>query len=360
MAKAEKEVQSTPSMIRLLREHAKLTPKDLSVMADIPIKRLYRLEAKLAKCTPKEFEELVAVLKPTSKEIEEARLEHVGNQKSILYKLRERRGHTLKDMAYDLHMSYTYLHAVENLQKPLTASLLYALKTYYNLTEEEDKELLSELHSIRLKNAEVNMTMLNDEIDNEVKANVVKAHVVSVDNEVHPAPVAEKPDTNTADKKQPQNIVHIVRAERNRRRFEIVEGWHDTATIPVRKTKLSAGYDICSAENITIGPRSTAAIPTGIRCHMADDEYLGVYLRSSIALRQNLIMANAVGIIDADYVNADNGGNIHILVHNVGPESVKVRVGDRIAQCIFHKYYVTQDDGDIEKEERVGGLGSTK
>ena len=73
-----------------------------------------------------------------------------------------------------------------------------------------------------------------------------------------------------------------------------------------------------------------------------------------------LVLANSQGIIDADYYNnADNEGHILIALLNGGSQDVVVSAGMRIAQGIFCKYLLTDQDESTGKAERTGGIGST-
>ena len=99
-------------------------------------------------------------------------------------------------------------------------------------------------------------------------------------------------------------------------------------------------------------------VPTGIKCQMADDEYLELSVRSSCPLKHWLILANSVGIIDSDYYNnPDNEGHIMFQVINLSPSPIKLQKGDRIGQGIIKKYIITEDDAAVG--ERLGGFGST-
>ncbi len=141
------------------------------------------------------------------------------------------------------------------------------------------------------------------------------------------------------------------------RKFEKVT-YIDNATLPVRGSALSAGYDFCTCEDVVIKPGEVVLVKTGIKAQMMDDEVLKIYVRSSVGFKQHIRLANSVGIIDADYYNnPDNEGHIMIPLHNFGTETRSFKVGDRIAQGIFEKYLVV--DGDEVTSERTGGFGST-
>lgn len=142
-----------------------------------------------------------------------------------------------------------------------------------------------------------------------------------------------------------------------RRGFEKVSGY-EYVNFPKRKTKQSAGYDIESAVNVVINPGETKLIPTGIKVYMDENEWLGIYIRSSLAVKYGIVLANNVAVIDSDYYNnPDNEGHIMLPIRNVSGMPYTVKKGDRIAQGIFHRYYKV--DNDSADGDRTGGIGST-
>ena len=148
-----------------------------------------------------------------------------------------------------------------------------------------------------------------------------------------------------------------------KRGFEVCKGFEDkNISIPVRKTRYSAGYDIESAKDVVIpsfkkgmGP---TLIPTGLKAYMEDDEVLYLYNRSSNPKKKGLILANSVGVVDKDYYgNPDNDGHIMFAFFNIKEEDVMIKKGEAIGQGVFSKYLVV--DNDEALGERVGGFGST-
>ncbi len=131
--------------------------------------------------------------------------------------------------------------------------------------------------------------------------------------------------------------------------------------MPERKTKSSAGYDFCLPEEICLSPNKLAMVPTGIKAYMQEDEYLGIHIRSSIAIKKEVSLVNNEGIIDADYYNnVDNEGHIMLPLVNRGTEMLVLKKGERIAQGIFYNYLTADDDISETKAIRGGGFGSTK
>ena len=147
------------------------------------------------------------------------------------------------------------------------------------------------------------------------------------------------------------------------RGFEIAKGFEDKGiNMPVRKTKFSAGYDIEAAEDIVIPSFKKGMNPTlvntGLKAYMQPDEYLKLCNRSSNPKKKGLILANSIGVVDADYYgNPDNDGHIMFAFYNIKEEDTIVKKGECIGQAIFEKFLVA--DGDMAEGERVGGFGST-
>lgn len=178
-------------------------------------------------------------------------------------------------------------------------------------------------------------------------------------------------------------------------KFEVVSKYADAGiNLPVRKTAKSAGYDFEVAEDIIVPSyhklmdkmsravhntslskddafslgdmalltkdfrAKPTLVPTGIKCEIPDGFYLELSPRSSCPLKHWLILANSVGIIDADYYNnPDNEGHIYFQFINLSPFDIQLHKGDAIGQGILKKYYVTDDDA--ADGFRAGGFGST-
>ena len=128
--------------------------------------------------------------------------------------------------------------------------------------------------------------------------------------------------------------------------------------LPKRGSKNSAGYDFFSPINEIIPAHGTAKIPTGVKAYMQPDEVLMIYPRSSIGFKTNIRLSNTTGVIDSDYYNnPDNEGHMWIKFYNPTDEDYHIFIGDKIAQGIFTKFLVTDDDN--ADQDRTGGLGST-
>ena len=136
------------------------------------------------------------------------------------------------------------------------------------------------------------------------------------------------------------------------RGFEILEGF-DEIHLPTRKTALSAGYDLHSAANVLVSCGKVSLVPTGLKAFFPADEVLLIYLRSSLAVKHGLILANGVGVIDADY-----RGHIILPVTSLSG-SFQIKRGMRIAQGVFQKYLTVDGDTVGVGDVRRGRFGST-
>lgn len=139
---------------------------------------------------------------------------------------------------------------------------------------------------------------------------------------------------------------------------DVDDGNYNDIILPKRATLYSAGYDFYSIMDFKLEPGERKVIPTGIKACMNDNEYLAIYIRSSLGFKYNIRMCNQVGIIDKDYYNnSENDGHIFVCLKNEGDKVLEIKKGDRIVQGIFTPYLKTDDD--CVDNVRLGGIGST-
>jgi dUTP pyrophosphatase len=113
-----------------------------------------------------------------------------------------------------------------------------------------------------------------------------------------------------------------------------------------------------AAAAIKVAKAKIKLVSTGMKCQLDPGTYLELSVRSSCPLKHWLILANSVGIIDADYYNnPDNEGEIFFQIINLAPFPIHLKRGDAIGQGIIKPYLTTEDDNATG--ERTGGFGST-
>ena len=128
---------------------------------------------------------------------------------------------------------------------------------------------------------------------------------------------------------------------------------YTAANAPIKKTAKSMIVDDAFCIGIALQRGETALIPTGIKANLKEDEWLMVAPRSGLSLKTGLRIANAPGVIDADY-----NQEIFIILQNTSEVQQAVEHGLRIAQLIpMSMHTIThQAEGNAERE---GGFGST-
>ena len=131
--------------------------------------------------------------------------------------------------------------------------------------------------------------------------------------------------------------------------------------LPSYQSALAAGLDLLAAvpaaTPMTIAPGARALVPTGIAIALPAGFEAQVRPRSGLAVKHGLTVLNAPGTIDADY-----RGEIQVLLMNLGPESVSITRGMRIAQLVIAPVIQAQlrEVASLDETPRgIGGFGST-
>jgi dUTP pyrophosphatase len=133
---------------------------------------------------------------------------------------------------------------------------------------------------------------------------------------------------------------------------------HEHVSLPQYATAGSAAFDLAASEEVTFAPGEVRLVPTGLVIEVPEGMFLGVFARSSTPLKRGLMVANGVGVVDADYRGPAD--EIKVPVINVAGHPVVVGVGDRFAQGILLpaprvQWEEVSELGDTSR----GGFGST-
>jgi dUTP diphosphatase len=128
--------------------------------------------------------------------------------------------------------------------------------------------------------------------------------------------------------------------------------------LPEPATGRAAGFDLAAATDMEIPPRSIRLVGTGLVIAVPDGYFLGIFARSSTPLKRGLMVANGVGVIDADYCGP--GDEIKIQVLNITDAPVTIARGDRLAQGIVLPCpRVEWEEVEEMAVPTRGGFGST-
>jgi dUTP diphosphatase len=134
-------------------------------------------------------------------------------------------------------------------------------------------------------------------------------------------------------------------------------------------SNLAAGLDLhaCIDEPLVLRPQTPAVlISAGVAFRIGDPHWCALVLpRSGLGHGEGLVLGNAVGVIDADYLgpcfisawnrNAPDAGN--------DADGIVIRPGDRIAQLVFTR--IARPEFTVVAEfpeagsRQEGGFGST-
>ena len=127
------------------------------------------------------------------------------------------------------------------------------------------------------------------------------------------------------------------------------------ATMPAKGTALAAGYDLSSAQQLTIPVNGRALVQTDISLSVPKGTYGRIAPRSGLAVKHGI--TTGAGVIDADYT-----GPIGIVLFNHGDQDFHIHEGDRIAQLILEQIAnkpVIQVPELIQTTRGDKGFGST-
>lgn len=123
--------------------------------------------------------------------------------------------------------------------------------------------------------------------------------------------------------------------------------------------EFAAGADLCACldESITIKPKESVKITTGLSIEIPTGFAGFIFARSGIATKYGIAPVNKVGVIDSDY-----RGELCVFLYNQSNEEYVVNNGDRIAQLVIMPYVKANFIEAIELSETERGsqgFGST-
>ena len=139
----------------------------------------------------------------------------------------------------------------------------------------------------------------------------------------------------------------------------LIKKLNPSVELPAYKTDGASGMDLIAFinEHITLKPKSSCLVPTGLSVAFSSDFEIQIRPRSGLAAKNSISVLNAPGTIDSDYrgelkVILFNHGNLDFLIHNK----------DRIAQMILTpviKMDLEETDNLPDTVRGIGGFGST-
>lgn len=128
--------------------------------------------------------------------------------------------------------------------------------------------------------------------------------------------------------------------------------------IPNRAFPSDAGADLVAKDTVWLQPFKRTLVPTGVHVEIPIGHVGLLFPRSSLS-KQNIVMTNSVGVIDADYRGEIMASLMYIGNNESGEHVLQ---GERIVQLVMVPIllprFVTVDELS-ETERGKGGFGST-
>jgi dUTP pyrophosphatase len=118
---------------------------------------------------------------------------------------------------------------------------------------------------------------------------------------------------------------------------------------------LAAGLDVCSIEELSIGPKQRVMARTGLAVAIPPGFYGRVAPRSGLASKNGLDVL--AGVIDSDY-----RGELCCLLYNTGDAPINLPAGSKICQLIIEQIITPEAAWSTDLDETArgaGGFGST-
>ena len=127
--------------------------------------------------------------------------------------------------------------------------------------------------------------------------------------------------------------------------------------VPQYQTEKAAAIDLYSRVNVTLPPLAVTRVPLNVALQIPDDHFVLITARSSL-YKKGLMMANGVGVGDADYCGDDD--EYQAPLYNFTSQPVVVKKGERLVQIMV----LPRSKVNIELVSKLshpsrGGFGST-
>ena len=136
-----------------------------------------------------------------------------------------------------------------------------------------------------------------------------------------------------------------------------IKRFDQTLPLPEYKTPGAAAFDLVARLEVTIAPQQVVLVPLNVALQLPDDHFALLVARSSLH-KKGVMMANGVGVGDADYCGDDD--EYRAALFNFTNEPVTIAKGDRIVQMIIlprTKVVFTEVEKLVAQSR--GGFGST-
>ncbi|MGE3840491.1 MAG: dUTP diphosphatase [Vicinamibacterales bacterium] len=128
--------------------------------------------------------------------------------------------------------------------------------------------------------------------------------------------------------------------------------------LPRYQSRHAAGFDLAAREPVVVEPGAVVLVPTGLVIEVPEHHALLIVARSSLPIKKRLMVANGVGVVDADYRGPTD--EVKVELYNFSGEPATIAEGERIAQGLIVPVVRASwlEVNEASAPER-GGFGST-
>jgi len=129
--------------------------------------------------------------------------------------------------------------------------------------------------------------------------------------------------------------------------------------MPEYKTSGAVAFDLYSRIDMEIPPKTLLLVPLNVIIKIPEGYFIGLFSRSSLPIKKNLMCANSVGVFDQDFCGNDD--EYKFEAYNFSDQPVQIKKGERICQAVlipYQKAEIQQISEEINEPSR-GGIGST-
>lgn len=129
------------------------------------------------------------------------------------------------------------------------------------------------------------------------------------------------------------------------------------AHVPVYKSMLAAGFDLCVMHDTIIIPGVPTLVKTGLAVEIPKGYEMQIRPRSGLSIKYPNYICNSPGTVDADY-----RGELKIIICIPEGKIWRMKAGDRIAQGVISRVEQCEIEvaTDLSETERGSdGFGST-
>lgn len=130
-----------------------------------------------------------------------------------------------------------------------------------------------------------------------------------------------------------------------------------SARLPSYATEGSVGFDLATAEPVTILPHSIETVSTGLVLAVPKGWGLMVVLRSSTPKRYGVLQPHGVGVVDQDYRGTDD--EVLLQLYNFTSNTTTIPEGSVLAQGVLIRTERAEWLETTASPNSRGGFGST-